>query len=66
MIAIDEFVHYKSFSSSAHTGKLNTSLRTIVRKIGVLVPGNSTLPSVQSYVSSECSYRETQGFLTDN
>ena len=30
----------------------------------VLVPGNSMVPSVQSYVRSECSYRDTHIWLT--
>ena len=33
-------------SMSARTGNLASSVRTIVRNIGVLVPGNTTLPSV--------------------
>ena len=39
------------------TGKLNTSFRKIVCKIGVLVPGNSTLRHVQSRVIMECLYQ---------
>jgi len=28
----------------------------------MMLPLNTTVPSIQSYVSSECSYRETQHF----